>query len=96
MDERPEHDALRLGRPEPDARREPVGEPGHPWPARRVVVEVGVARARLRREVDRLDLGDRPAHLERVADGREESVVGERQLEEVVGAGVDARGGFVE
>ena len=43
-----------------------------------------------------MDLGDRPAHLERVADDREESFLGERELEDVVGAGVDARRDLVE
>ena len=70
--------------------------PAIPGPGFGVRVEVDVPGARHRRGVHRRDLGDGPPHLEGVADGREEPVVGERELQDVVGARVDARRDLVE
>ena len=75
---------------------ESVGEAGHPGPAGFAGVEVHVARARERRHVRRVHLGQRPTHPERVAQRGEEQRLGERRLEEVVGAGVDALRDVVE
>ena len=72
-----------------------MGEPGHPGPGRGSSCR-SASPALAAVAVDGADLGDRPAHLERVADDRQEPVVGERELEDVVGAGVDASRDLVE
>ena len=80
----------------PTARGEAAREPGHARTGRIGRIEIDVAGAGKSGDVRGVHLGQRTAHPQGVADRGQEQRFGERRLDEVVGAGIDARRDGVE
>ena len=96
VDERAEDGALELVALDADGARELARQPGHARAGRIGRIEIDVAGAGQSGDVRGVHLGQRTPHPQGVADRGQEQRFGERRLDEVVGARIDARRDGVE